>query len=226
MLILIKESIHCDLNIVKLLLRPMKSVGYIGIVSIIFLLGIISCGEDEIQEEGIEPFFNITFIDNDSLAFLNGNISSIDGIIASIDERITEIDAAENKGELLDEKDSLNEVKDSLSTERSVFNDLIRDVNSGLTELSSINTIPVEFPTKTEHTFALNSNDTISRYFIVLKKTVQDTLFITYDLNLEFRENTMRAIATELDTPFHTFDSINFSCTSCSSNEKVLTVYF
>lgn len=204
----------------------MKNLGYIIFMLVLGVLGMISCGEEEIQEDGIEPFFQITFIDNDSLAILNASVSSFTSQISVIDSTIAVIDAAENKSERLEEKDRLNDEKDSLRTERTSFNRLITDVNNGLTDLNSVNAIPQEIPTRNRHTLPLNSNDTISRFFFILKETVQDTLFLSYDLNLEFRENQLRATATNLDTIFHSFDSIQFSCTSCTSNEQILTVYF
>lgn len=189
-------------------------------------LSLISCVDDAGQAEGIEPFFNITFIDNDSLAVLRSELNAVDSTISDLDNRITEIDNSDNKDKLLVEKDSLNMVKDSLEKKKTDYNNWVSDVNRGLIELSSVNTVIPEVAVRSQHMLGINSNDTISRYITVLNRQKTDTLDLTYHLDLEFTENQMRAIATQLNASFHTFDSLIFSCTTCKSNEIVITVYF
>ncbi len=204
----------------------MKTAGYLIIFLTLTFLGLISCSEDEMQADGIEPFIQVTFIDTDSLVFFTGLKTDVESSISTIDSRIEGIDSLENRNDFADEKDSLNLVKDNLQDSISSLNSLISDVNSGLTFLSNVNSIVPTVSRREIHTFPLNSNDSVSR-FITIIYNHQDTIDIHYNLELQFKENQLRAIASELDVDrYNTFDSVKLSCDNCISNEAILTVYF
>lgn len=203
----------------------MKNKGYFLILFVLTASALLSCAEDDMQLEGIEPITSVKFVDNDSLVSLNATKSNKNATVTAINARITEIDAAENKGELLEEKDSLNAVRSELNEEIKTLNTLIANVNNGLAELSSINSIPPNVKAKPLHTLYLNSNDTISRYSIIIYNRL-DTLDLNYDLEYQFVENQLKAIATGVRVNYHSYDSVVVSCKNCLSHDAQLTVYF
>lgn len=207
----------------------MKNTGYFLISFILLVFTVISCAEDEIELEGIEAFTSVTFIDNDSLVSLNAAKSAKNAQVKTIDARVAEIDAATNKGELLEEKDSLNKVKTELNEEIKTLNTLISNVNNGLAEISSINSIPPNVKSKRLHTFYLNSNDTISSYSIIISRNsdqILGTLDLTYDLEYQYVENRLKAVARGVKVYTQSFDSVVVSCKNCLSHDAQLTVYF
>ena len=208
----------------------MKNAGYIVISLFLFTLMLTSCTEEEIELEGIESISSVRFRDNDSLASLNASKSSKSALVKTIEARITAIDADPNKGALLDEKDSLNDEKTKLNEEIKTLNTLISNVNNGLAEIASINNIPPNVKTKKLHTLYLNSNDTISPFSIIISRgessPVQAALELTYDLEYQYVENRLKAVASSVRVYSQSFDSVTVSCKKCLSHDAQLTVYF
>lgn len=224
---------------VKLFLRPMKICGYLLLFLIVAGLGAISCSDEEVQAEGIEPFIEVTFINASSLSKISIEIADIDAQITAINARITEIDAAENKAELLEEKDSLNAEKKVLNEERSELNSTASLITSGRVNLrelrGSLSAGVIEnnpFDSTSVKRFPLNSGATNARFFTLLTVGDEsfrvDTIDFTYKVVTEYKENQVRAIASQLDTAFHSFDSLKLKCkdSTCISNEALLTIYF
>ena len=224
---------------VNLFLRPMKVFGHIILFASLLFLGVISCSEDEEQEEGISPFIEVTFINARELLAINTEIDNIDEMIETIDDRITQIDTAENKGDLLDEKDSLNDVKSDLNAQKSALNTTASKISNGEINLAQIvgegssEVIVARSTDSTEvHTFPLNGNSPMVRFFpsITLGENLsrQDTLDFEYELTTIFSENQISLVASDLNIPFHSYDSVLLTCrdSTCISNEAQLTVYF
>ncbi len=195
--------------------------------SILFILTAISCSEDEMQADGIEPFIQVTLIDTDSLIFFNELKTDVNAVIDTIDGRIAQIDTLENRNDFEEEKDSLNLVKDNLQDSITTLNSFVSNINNGLTILSTINNVVPTVTSKQFHTFPLNSNDTISRFITIIHGQL-DTIDIRYDLELQFIENQLRATASNLNVEdqYNTFDTVQLSCTQCISNDAILTVHF
>ncbi|QSE97036.1 hypothetical protein [Fulvivirga lutea] len=223
---------HRTLSIEQLPLRPMKWLCHILLLATMGFLAFVSCSEEEIQAEGIEPFVTVKFINQDSVKELDTAIAQINADIKVIDDRIAEIDAAENRSELRDEKDSLNDVKSSLNKQKTRLSSIRSRINSGKIILSSLSGTGgidqiLSADSATQHQFPINSNSTSVRFFTVINGRL-DTLDFTYNLSNEFIENQLRAIASNLEVNYFTFDSVKLVCgdSTCISNEAELTAYF
>lgn len=203
----------------------MKNTGYLIISIFLFALALISCAEEEEELEGIEAITAVKFIDTEKLATLNETKNSKSAEVKVIEARIAEIDADPNKGALLDEKDSLNKVKSTLNEEIKALNTSISNVNNGLTEVSSINSIPPRVKIKALHTLYLNSNDTLSRYLIIINNRL-DTLDLVYDQEFQYVENQLKVIARGVRVNSYSYDTVTVSCKNCLSHDAQLTVYF
>ncbi|MEQ8477750.1 hypothetical protein [Fulvivirga sp.] len=203
----------------------MKNAGYLILSILLISFAVLSCAEEEEELEGIEAITSVKFIDNDSLASLNASKSSKSAMVKTIEARITAIDADPNKGALLDEKDSLNKVKSTLNEEIKTLNTLITNVNSGLAEVSSINSVPPNVKAKKLHTLYLNSNDTISKYSIIIYDRL-DTLDLVYEQEFQYVENQLKVISSGVRVNHHSYDSVTVSCKNCLSHDAQLTVYF
>jgi hypothetical protein len=212
----------------------MGKAGYIIIFITITFFGLLSCSEEDIQIEDLEPFINVKFLNNRSLATLNVSLANINSQISVITTRITEIDALVDKTPFLTEKDSLNAEKVKLTAEKTAVNKLIDNINKGLvhfTELQAAggtNPIPSK-DTIGVHQFPLNSNATKSRFFITIDGII-DTIEFEYKLDTIFVENAIKIRAFMPTVIFNSFDSVSdISCknsTTCISNDASLTIYF
>ncbi|MEQ8926974.1 MAG: hypothetical protein RLO81_14230 [Fulvivirga sp.] len=219
-------------HITLLPLRPMKWRYHILLVSTVAMLCLFSCSEEEIQADGIEPFVTVKFINQDSIVALNADISVINADIKDIDERIAEIDKADNRAELRDEKDSLNDVKSSLNKQKTRLSSIRSRINSGKIILASLSGTGgtgqiLSADSANQHIFPLNSNTSNVRFFTVISGRL-DTLDFTYNINNEFIENQLRAIASNLEVNYFSFDSVKLECrdSTCISNDAELTAYF
>lgn len=203
----------------------MKNTGYLIISILLISLAVLSCAEEEEGLEGVEAITSVKFIDTEKLDALNETKSSKSAEVVAIEARIAEIDADPNKGALLDEKDSLNKVKSALNEEIKTLNTSISNVNNGLIEVSSINSIPPRVNIKPLHTLYLNSNDTISRYLIIINDRL-DTLDLVYDQEFQYVENQLKVIARGVRVNSYSYDTVTVSCKNCLSHDAQLTVYF
>lgn len=218
----------------------MKVFSHILFCLIILGLGLISCSDEELeQEEGVSPFIKAVFINARGLLEVNTQIGEIDTTIASINERISEIDADENKGDLLEEKDSLNAVKTELNSDKASLNATATKIRNGEINLSTIagfGSSKLITARSTDsikiHTIPLNSNTETVRIFpsiyLAENSSRLDTIDFMYDLTTIFAESQIRVSASNLEIPFYSYDSILLSCkdTTCLSNEAQLTLYF
>jgi hypothetical protein len=213
-------------------LRPVKKIGYILISTIIISLSIISCSEEEVAIEGLEPFVTVKFINIDSANKLTILISQIDASLKIINARIKEIDALEDRTPFLAEKDSLNLVKTEITNEKASLNSIKSDINNGLINLAILEgeggeTI-IEGDSLKEHIFPLNANISAIRYFTTINNDI-DTIDFNYNLKTLEIENQVRVEASALEVAFHSFDSVKLVCkdtSTCISNDATLIIYF
>jgi hypothetical protein len=210
----------------------MNKIGYILITTLLVSLSILSCSEEEVVIERLEPFVTVKFINVDSVNKLKILVSEIDASLKIINARITAIDALEDRTPFIDEKDSLNLVKTEITNEKAELNSIKSSINSGLLNLSVLEgeggEIIYEDDSLKEHTFPLNSNIGAIRYFTTISNNV-DTIDFNYNLKTIFIENQVRIEASSLEVVFHSFDSIKLVCkdtSTCISNDATLIIYF
>ncbi len=224
-----------------LFLRPMRKAGYIGIFIFLTAMGIISCVDDNIQPEEVEPYISVKFINNRSLDTLTVSLADIKAKINTITKRITAIDAMTDKTPFLDEKDSLNKVKTSLTAEQTEVNNKISKLKNGYVKLTTLQSVGGISPiSKLDSTgtneFPLNSNATKSRFITTIRlsdtnlEARLDTIEFEYTLDTIFVENAIRISAIWPKVTYYSFDSVsNILCKdsiTCTSNNASLTIYY
>lgn len=210
----------------------MKFLQHIGLVLVLSFLTFISCTDEEIQADGIEPFITLKFINQDSLNKVRAVISANNSRITAIDKRIAAIDTADNRTELQAEKDSLNQVKSVLEDSTTYWVTIRTAISNGKVQVDSVAGIStgqyILFGNiLSSYVLPVNSNSNFCSYSISLN-TRTDTLDLSYIITTAFIENQLRATATNLDVSYSSYDSVIVNCkdTICNTNEAELTIYF
>lgn len=197
----------------------------------------LSCEENEPEIMGIEPFFRIRFINQDSLSKLNDSIEVINAELKGIADSLVVIDTLENRDEDADfsaNKEALNTYKKELNENKTDLNKIITLIQSGKVHISSLEgqnsaaTLYYE-DSLTSYRFPLNTNADFSR-FIVTIDDQQYSLDAYYTRKTVEEERSIVIKAYDFNILDYTqFDDLKISqqdSTNYSSNEAIVTAYF
>lgn len=197
----------------------------------------ISCEENEPEITGIEPFFRIKFINQDSISTLNDSITIINAELKAIADSLVVIDTLENRDEDADfseNKEALNAYKKVLNEDKTKLNAIITLINSGKVHVTSVRaqngkaTLVYE-DSLSLYRFPLNTNADFSR-FIVTIDDQEYSLDAYYTRDIREEERYVVIKAYDFSIPDYTqFDSLKISqqdSTNFSSNEATATAYF
>ncbi|GAA0894819.1 hypothetical protein GCM10009122_45010 [Fulvivirga kasyanovii] len=197
----------------------------------------ISCEENEPEITGIEPFFRIKFINQDSISTLNDSIAIINAELEAIADSLVVIDTLENRDEDADfseNKEALNAYKKLLNEDKTELNAIITLINSGKVQVTSVRaqngiaTLVYE-DSLSLYRLPLNTNADFSR-FIVTIDDQEYSLDAYYTREIREEERYVVIKAYDFNIPDYTqFDSLKISqrdSTNFSSNEATATAYF
>lgn len=200
------------------------------------ILATLSCEENETDISGIEPFFNVKLINQDSIVQLRNEIAEANVQIGIVNDTIKAIEQRIDNGDNTDyteRLDSLNVEKDTLSANKVTFNEIIKVINSGkikITRLSAAGAAAdiVYDDSLTTYRFPLNTYADTSLFYVTIAEDLY-TLKATYERETIVEERTVLIRAKNFNIADHTFDSLKlsqFDSTNFSSNEATATVYF
>lgn len=208
-----------------------------GLILSFLALLTFSCEENEPEIMGIEPFFNIRFINQDSISKLDNSIDLINDELQNIADSLVAIDSLENNNEDANytaNKESLNDQKKLLTTDRTNLNKIITLIKTGKVKISSLKgqnsagTITYQ-DSLTSYNFPLNTHADFSRFIITIAD-IDYSLDVLYSRETVEQERDVLIKALNFDViEYAGFDSVKISqrdSINYSSNEATVTAYF
>ncbi|MEX2336794.1 MAG: hypothetical protein WD555_05945 [Fulvivirga sp.] len=213
-------------------------------LNILFLLSFgflalltLSCEENEPEISGIEPYFNVKFINQDSLEQLDQRITIINALIKDVNDSLKRIEAEiAGDGDEIDYTalmDTLNFKKDSLNTHKTFFNTVIATIKSGRVQITSLTADGgageiIYQDSLNDYRFPLNTHADSSLFFITIADET-DTLKATYSRHTIVKERAVYIEAINFNITDDTFNDLKIrqsDSTNFSSDEATVTVYF
>ncbi|UII30136.1 hypothetical protein LVD17_17720 [Fulvivirga ulvae] len=197
----------------------------------------ISCEENEPEITGIEPFFRVKFINQDSISKLNDSLAIINAELKGIADSLVVIDTLENRDEDADytaNKEALNAYKKALTEGKTDVNAIITLINSGkvyVTSLEAQNGIAtlIYEDSLTLYRFPLNTNADFSRFIVTIDRQEYSLdAYYTRETIEEERYIVIKAYNFDI-RDYAGFDSLKISqpdSINYSSNEATVTAYF
>ncbi|MEO1049495.1 MAG: hypothetical protein AAFX87_02670 [Bacteroidota bacterium] len=210
----------------------------------------MSCEENELSIDGIDPFLRVRFFDNDSITLVADSVAIFDLRLEELDSLLgiisAEIDTARDSLNTADslfyqnlleqleaQQTSLEEEESERDSVRTIFTDIQSRLNSGEILLDSLTgdgaALTETFDeVQTEYIFRLNPNADISTFFISIRGNI-DTLSLGYERVTQVIERNILVQAQNLDTLDHSFLKLEINCqdtATCISDETTIRAYY